>query len=114
MSYKPLPDCLTIKESSIEGLGVFAKENIYAGNTYNLLGQTHVIENESLYRVNYGGFINHSFNANCKLFKVAKEENYESYSIYPIRDIKAGEEITLDYTKELCGLESYKDEDWLK
>ena len=28
MSYKPLPDNLTIKESPIHGLGVFAVENI--------------------------------------------------------------------------------------
>jgi hypothetical protein len=28
MSYKPLPDNLTIKESPIHGLGLFTKENI--------------------------------------------------------------------------------------
>ena len=37
--YKPLPKCLTIKTSPIEGLGLYATENIKA-NTY--LGLTHI------------------------------------------------------------------------
>ena len=38
MSYRPLPDYLTIKESSINGLGLFATEKI---NANLLIGVTH-------------------------------------------------------------------------
>ena len=37
--YKLLPDCLTIKQSNIEGLGLFSTENI---NKETNLGITHV------------------------------------------------------------------------
>ena len=37
--YKPLPDCLTISSSIIEGLGVFAVENIEGGID---LGETRI------------------------------------------------------------------------
>ena len=37
--YKPLPDNLTIKNSVIEGLGLFATENIAADTD---LGMTHI------------------------------------------------------------------------
>ena len=37
--YKPLPSCVTIKNSEIEGLGLFAVEEIKAGTR---IGMTHV------------------------------------------------------------------------
>ena len=39
--YRPLPKCLTIKKSPIEGLGLYATENIKA-NTF--LGITHILD----------------------------------------------------------------------
>ena len=41
MSYKPLPDYLTIKDSSINGLGLFATEKIKA---HALIGVTPYIQ----------------------------------------------------------------------
>ena len=38
--YKPLPNCVTIKESPIDGFGLFATEKILAG-TY--IGIVHVM-----------------------------------------------------------------------
>ena len=38
--YRPLPNCVTIRESPIEGLGLFATERIPAG-TY--IGIVHVV-----------------------------------------------------------------------
>ncbi len=113
-TYKPLPDNLTIKPSSIHGLGVFATEDIPLQNTYVFLGYTHYVIEGTLYRVNYGGFINHSNDPNCKLFPISKEEDYEAFQMVTIKDIKAGEELTLDYTRELCGLTGYEDADFLK
>ena len=58
--YRPLPKCVTIKKSPIEGLGLYATEDIKA-NTF--LGITHIqdenFENNYI-RTPLGGFYNHS------------------------------------------------------
>jgi len=58
--YKPLPKQLTIKNSVIEGLGLFAIENIKKNS---FIGVTHVrdeqFENKYI-RTPIGGFYNHS------------------------------------------------------
>ena len=58
--YKPLPKGLTIKKSQIEGLGLFATENI---NKNSFIGVTHIrdeqFENKYI-RTPLGGFYNHS------------------------------------------------------
>ena len=58
--YRPLPDGLTIKNSSIEGLGLFAtikiKANSFIGVTHNRDEQ---FENKYI-RTPLGGFYNHS------------------------------------------------------
>ena len=113
-TYRPLPACLTIKESNIDGLGVFATEDIILDRYYTFLGYTHYVVDGELFRVNYGGFVNHSNTPNCKLYAISKEENYEAYNLVPIVDIKAGTELTLDYTKELCGLSGYDGAEFLK
>ena len=60
MSYRPLPDGVTIKRSPIEGLGLYATEDI-PENTF--IGLTHILderfENNYL-RTPLGGFYNHS------------------------------------------------------
>tara|TARA_B100000686_G_C16340174_1_gene737519 strand:+ start:97 stop:537 length:441 start_codon:yes stop_codon:yes gene_type:complete len=58
--YKPLPQQLTIKKSSIEGLGLFAKEDIKK-NLF--IGVTHVRDEQfehKYIRTPVGGFYNHS------------------------------------------------------
>ena len=58
--YKPLPKQLTIKKSPIEGLGLYALENIKKNS---FIGVTHVrdeqFENKYI-RTPIGGFYNHS------------------------------------------------------
>ncbi len=64
--YRPLPECLTIKKSPIEGLGIYATREIKA-NTF--LGITHILDEnfENNYiRTPLGGFYNHSNNPNIK------------------------------------------------
>ena len=64
--YRPLPDCLTIKKSPIEGLGLYATKDIKA-NTF--LGITHILDEnfENNYiRTPLGGFYNHSNNPNIR------------------------------------------------
>lgn len=124
MSYRPLPEELTIKESAIDGLGVFAAKDINTRNDFAIVNthfEFYIDKDKSrLLRLPVGGFINHSSNPNVTLkitdksYNDNKYNNWKYYGIFPIKDIKAGEEITLDYTKELCGLNCYKDEEWLK
>ena len=93
--YRPLPDFLTIKESKIEGLGLFAAEDIPSGTS---LGISHYqIPNIPLLRTPLGGFYNHSDDPNCK--KTLMITNHCNYFILDaIKDIKAGDEITVEYT----------------
>ena len=64
--YKPLPKSLTIKKSPIEGLGLYATENIKA-NCF--IGLTHIrdknFENGYI-RTPLGGFYNHSNEPNVR------------------------------------------------
>ena len=66
MSYRPLPDGVTIKRSPIEGLGLYATQDIPA-NTF--IGLTHILaerfENNYL-RTPLGGFYNHSDTPNVR------------------------------------------------
>ena len=70
MSYKPLPNTVTIKRSKVDGLGLFASKPIPKGT---ILGVTH-IKNSSfehgLIRTPLGGFVNHSEQPNAKLHYV--------------------------------------------
>ena len=97
MSYKPLPDNITIKESPIQGLGLFATKEIEEG-TY--IGMTHIAyikAEHGMIRTPLGGFGNHSDTPNC--FKVHKMEHMAStYWLVAGRDIEPDEEITWKYT----------------
>ena len=62
--YRPLPKQLTIKNSVIEGLGLFATEDIKK-NSY--IGVTHIRDEQfdnKYIRTPLGGFYNHSNNPN--------------------------------------------------
>ena len=101
--YKPLPDSLTIKQSGINGLGLFAKEGIGQGTN---LGMTHVKFNETIFRTPLGGFINHSNDANCVKVELRMTNqnkpdlkfDYNKWNLITLRDIKEGEELTVRYT----------------
>ena len=96
--YKPLPDSLTIKESGINGLGLFAKEDIGQGTN---LGMSHVDIEDKMIRTPLGGFINHSNDANCvkvELRMTNEKFNYKKWNLITLRDIKEEEELTVRYT----------------
>ena len=92
--YKPLPECLTIKSSSIEGLGLFSTLFIKAKTN---LGLTHIYDEsfENNYiRTPLGGFFNHnSVNQNCA---IQKKGNF--LFLVTCRDIRPDEELTACYT----------------
>ena len=90
--YKPLPKTLTIKESAIHGLGLFAKKQIVKNTD---LGITHILNED--YEHNYirtplGGFINHSDTPNAKLIDLGGV-----LRILTIRLIEPEEEIKVKY-----------------
>ena len=62
--YRPLPKSLTIKNSPIEGLGLYATMNIKA---HTFVGLTHIRDEQfdnKYIRTPLGGFYNHSNNPN--------------------------------------------------
>ena len=92
--YKPLPKKVTITSSKIQGLGLFATEEILINA---VLGITHVHEigfKDDYIRTPLGGFINHSNTPNCTLFKVGSLYLY----LKALKTIPKGEELTVKYS----------------
>ena len=98
--WRPLPDSITIKESKIEGLGVFATKNIPSDTD---LGISHVYDNrfpDNYIRLPLGAFINHHEMPNCKAIVSDSHEligNIKHIRIITDKDILSGEELTLNY-----------------
>ena len=95
--YKPLPEALTIKQSKVNGLGLFAQEGIAQGTH---LGMTHAKVGEKIIRTPLGGFINHANDANCVKVELRESLEFKAkhWTLVALRDIKKGEELTLRYT----------------
>lgn len=95
-NYTPMPKYLTIKKSDIDGLGVFASEDIPV-KKYLIIGPTHMIIYNDLYRLDFGGFINHSESPTCHLIEYNTINDIKLFSIIIDRPIMKGEELTLNY-----------------
>ncbi len=98
--YRPLPPFLTIKESPIDGLGLFATDFIPVGVDYgdkDMLTHVKVVYNNLLIRSVLGGLGNFSSTPNATIDYVTEANGLVFYKMRFLRDIKAGEEITLDY-----------------
>ena len=98
--YKPLPKSLTIKESKVNGLGLFAQEGIAQGAN---LGTSHIkIENDEkedeILRMPLGGFINHSDDPNIVKIEFHDDRYKTKWNLVALRNIKEGEELTVKYT----------------
>ena len=91
--YHPLPTTLTIKESKIHGLGIFALDKITKGTN---LGMIHYPSKDgNIIRTPLGGFGNHSNEPNCKKLKDSSESGVY---LETSKDIFPNEEITWRYT----------------
>jgi len=102
--YKPLPKELTLGESEIHDIGLFAKGNIKRDYQF---GISHVQVGGELFRTPLGGFINHSDTPNCiktmslKTVKLPDEKKGPKYVVWNLsttKDIESGEELTVRYT----------------
>ena len=86
-----------IKKSNISGNGIFVKNDIKLNENIGLgfekIYNTNNPDRDYI-RTELGKFINHSNKPNTKLNRVKNK-----YFIITIRDIRKGEELTLDYNK---------------
>ena len=101
--YKPLPESLTIKTSKVNGLGLFAEEDIAQGTN---LGMSHLKIGDTIFRTPLGGFINHSNTPNCVKAELRMTDedtkghkyDYKKWNLITGQEIKEGKELTLKYT----------------
>ena len=118
--YRPLPKNLTIKDSKIDGLGLFSKTKIKKNS---FIGISHVKDDDfqDMYiRTPLGGFYNHSKNPNVtklssntlpkydfgqnieeKIKEVAEDKNNNKlkyFYLVSLKNIEPGEEILTKYT----------------
>lgn len=102
--YRPLPEGLTIRDSHIEGLGLFATKDFEEGFVF---GRTHLFVNDVWVRTPLGGFYNHTENPNAgtEELLVQYDKRYQKeMQLRALRDIKAEEEITVTYTLYQIGV----------
>ena len=92
--YKPLPESLTIKQSGINGLGLFADQKVMQGTNF---GVSHYKLNGDIIRTPLGGFINHSNTPNVVKVEL-KDNKYKKWNLVTLKDIEKGEEVTIRYT----------------
>ena len=103
LMYKPLPHGLFIEESSINGQGLHTNIKLAEGTN---LGMSHIELGKILLRTPLGGFINHSDDPNCvKIESVTRQRvnplydhDFTKWDLVTIKDIDAGEELTVRYT----------------
>jgi|TARA_R110002020_G_scaffold335611_1_gene550803 SET domain-containing protein len=96
--YKPLPESVTIKQSGINGLGLFAAQEIKQATN---LGMSHLQWKDTIFRTPLGGFINHANIPNCaKVELLMSEDSFDSkkWNLVTLEDIKKGDELTVRYT----------------
>lgn len=98
--WRPLPKSITIKKSKIEGLGVFATQDIMAETD---LGISHVFDKrfpDNYIRLPLGAFINHHEMPNCKAIVSESHESIgkiKHIRIFAEKNILSGDELTLNY-----------------
>lgn len=93
-TWRPLPSSVTIKKSSIDGLGLFAVEDIPPSTDLGLMRLNY---HGSSIRTALGSFPNHCEDASC--VNIAKINSYgdEEYNLWTLKEIKASDELTLTY-----------------
>jgi hypothetical protein len=114
-NYKPLSYDLFIEESLIEGQGLFSSIDIPKGTD---LGVSHIefekdkMSPKELIRTPLGGFINHEptikelqndklveiSGPNCEKIKQRPDGNKTEWNLVTLKDIKMGDELTLEYS----------------
>ena len=95
--YKPLPDGLTIKESKVQGLGLFATKEFDENIVFGIVHIKNKNFPHGYIRTALGAFYNHSESPNCVTVQGFWHQLPVVY-LRSIRSIKANEELTAKYT----------------
>jgi len=95
--YRPLPNGLTIKQSGIEGLGLFATKDIEAGTVLGIAHVPNANFPHGFIRTALGAFYNHSNKPNCILTSGYWQHMEVKYLIVS-KDVKSGNELTAKYS----------------
>jgi len=95
--YKPLPDGLTIKESKVQGLGLFATKEFDENIVFGIVHIKNKNFPHGYIRTALGAFYNHSENPNCVTIQGFWHQLPVVY-LRSIKTIKANEELTANYT----------------
>ena len=118
--YRPLPKNLTIKDSKIDGLGLFSKTKIQKNSFIGISHVKHDDFQDMYIRTPLGGFYNHSKNPNVtklssnifpkydfgenieeKIKETPEDKNNNNLKylyLVSLKDIEPGEEILAKYT----------------
>ena len=84
--YRPLPNSVTIKDSDLHGLGLFATEDIPKGTP---LGLIYFTLHGEVIRTPLGGFGNHSDDPTCeKFWESIPAEGGAGWYLRTKRDVK--------------------------
>ena len=114
-NYTPLSHDLFIEESMINGQGLFSSHDLPKGTD---LGVSHIefekdkMSPKELIRTPLGGFINHEptvkelqndklveiSGPNCEKIKQRPDGNKTEWNLVTLKDIKMGDELTLEYS----------------
>ena len=93
-TWRPLPSNVTIYSSGIDGLGLFAVEDIPPSTD---LGLMRFMYHDTLIRTALGSFPNHCEDPNCVTISSINEHGDEEYNLWTLKEIKAGDELTVCY-----------------
>jgi len=98
--YKPLPTCIEIRPSPIDGHGLFSTQRIPKDTN---LGISHVYHDwfqDGWIRTPLGGFYNHSDTPICVLVTRVLDEGFRTdvQFLYTLTEIEPDEELTCAYT----------------
>ena len=96
-NYRPLLDSLFIGNSSIEGNGLFCRNDIPCNSN---LGISHYLISDELIRTPLSGFLNHSSDPNCRVVR----RDDKVFVLFSIKDITSGSALTNNYHTDLCGI----------
>jgi len=91
-NYRPLPKTVYLRQSEIDGMGLFAKQQIEIGHEF---GITHVADarfENGYIRTPLGGFFNHSETPNCEAYM-----KDDCICLRSLKKINKDEEITVKY-----------------
>jgi hypothetical protein len=87
-----------IKESKIQGEGVHATMNIPLDTTVGMATYPYPRREDPFYYLSVmGKKINHSYSPTGKLVKSLTPERYFIYHLVTVKNVAAGEELTVDY-----------------